>query len=104
MIEDLQRRLEPRRRSTPPVTGRPVLREFAQQARWTEPELVGEVEFRSWTRDGRLRHPSWRGLRPDKRTAEVRRRIRRGGGVPASVTVASARSTGDRALVWSGPG
>ena len=30
------------------------------------PTLVGEVAFGEWTREGRLRHPTWRGLRPDK--------------------------------------
>jgi bifunctional non-homologous end joining protein LigD len=31
-----------------------------------EPVLVGEVEYRLVTRDGRLRHAAWRGLRPDR--------------------------------------
>jgi bifunctional non-homologous end joining protein LigD len=35
------------------------------------PTLVGEVRYGSWTADGRLRHPSWRGLRPDKSPGEV---------------------------------
>ncbi|HEY3201926.1 MAG TPA: hypothetical protein VGK55_15435 [Actinomycetes bacterium] len=35
--------------------------------------MVGEVAFGEWTPDGRMRHPSWRGLRPDKSPAEVRR-------------------------------
>jgi bifunctional non-homologous end joining protein LigD len=33
---------------------------------WVKPELVGEVEFTEWTSDGRLRHPSFCGLREDK--------------------------------------
>jgi bifunctional non-homologous end joining protein LigD len=32
---------------------------------FVRPELAGEVRFAEWTSDGRLRHPSWRGLRPD---------------------------------------
>ena len=28
-------------------------------------EVVGEVAFAGWTADGRMRHPSWRGLRDD---------------------------------------
>lgn len=40
-------------------------------ARWVAPELVGEVSFSEWTRDGRLRHPAWRGERMDKRAREV---------------------------------
>ena len=33
----------------------------------------GEVRFSEWTRDGRMRHPAWRGLRPDKAPEDVRR-------------------------------
>jgi DNA ligase D-like protein (predicted ligase)/DNA ligase D-like protein (predicted polymerase)/DNA ligase D-like protein (predicted 3'-phosphoesterase) len=36
------------------------------------PELVGEVRYSERTSDGRLRQPSWRGLRPDKTPDEVR--------------------------------
>ena len=38
----------------------------ARRARWCEPVLVGEVDHAGWTRDGRLRHPVWRGWRPDR--------------------------------------
>lgn len=48
-----------------------VPREFARQARWVRPDLVGEVEYRSLSRDGRLRHPSWRGRRYDKSPADL---------------------------------
>ena len=34
-------------------------------------ELVGEVAYGDWTPAGRLRHPIWRGLRPDKPADEV---------------------------------
>jgi bifunctional non-homologous end joining protein LigD len=40
-------------------------------AHWLEPELVAEVAFSNWTADGRLRHPSFLGLRPDKPSTEV---------------------------------
>ncbi|MEV1247270.1 non-homologous end-joining DNA ligase [Nonomuraea sp. NPDC050022] len=39
--------------------------------RWVRPELVGEVAYTMWTDDLRLRHPVWRGLRPDKLPSEV---------------------------------
>jgi len=40
---------------------------------WVEPKLVAEVEFVEWTHDGRLRAPSYQGLRDDKSAIEVRR-------------------------------
>jgi bifunctional non-homologous end joining protein LigD len=50
-----------------------VPRPDAKDARWTEPHLVAEVEFTAWTRDGRVRHPSFKGLREDKPAKAVRR-------------------------------
>ena len=38
---------------------------------WVKPKLVGEVAFSEWTNDGILRHPSFQGLREDKRASEV---------------------------------
>ncbi len=38
---------------------------------WVRPELVVEVAFREWTRAGRLRHPSFLGVREDKPAREV---------------------------------
>jgi len=40
-------------------------------AHFVRPALVGEVQYGEWTSGGRLRHPSWRGLRDDKDPAEV---------------------------------
>ncbi|MET0133065.1 MAG: non-homologous end-joining DNA ligase [Kibdelosporangium sp.] len=45
--------------------------ERSRGARWVRPELVGEVVFRIWTTDGRMRAPVWRGLRPDRTPDEV---------------------------------
>jgi bifunctional non-homologous end joining protein LigD len=39
--------------------------------RWVEPELVAQIAFTEWTRDGRLRHPRFLGLRDDKPAREV---------------------------------
>lgn len=38
---------------------------------WARPTLVAEVSFAEWTSDGRLRHPSFKGLRRDKPAADV---------------------------------
>ena len=40
-------------------------------AHWVRPALVGEVRFSQWTPDGRLRHPSFLGLREDKQARDV---------------------------------
>jgi bifunctional non-homologous end joining protein LigD len=40
-------------------------------AHWVQPRLVGNIAFTEWTRDGRLRHPRFEGLRRDKDASEV---------------------------------
>jgi bifunctional non-homologous end joining protein LigD len=62
--------LRPLERPDPPFDV-PLPREDARDARWVEPCLVGEVQYAELTADLRLRHPSWRGLRPDREPAEV---------------------------------
>jgi bifunctional non-homologous end joining protein LigD len=42
-----------------------------RSARWVRPELVAQIAFAEWTRDGRLRHPRYLGLRDDKPPREV---------------------------------
>ncbi len=51
----------------PMVEGAPRFRD----ARWVKPRLVGQVAFTEWTADGKLRHPSFLGLRFDKSPGEV---------------------------------
>jgi bifunctional non-homologous end joining protein LigD len=40
-------------------------------AHWLRPELVAQIGFAEWTRDGRLRHPRYLGLRDDKEPEDV---------------------------------
>jgi bifunctional non-homologous end joining protein LigD len=68
----LDQRLTPLRRATSPF-GTSVPAEHARDALWVEPRLVIEVAFASWTSAGRMRAPSYRGLRDDKDPAEVTR-------------------------------
>jgi bifunctional non-homologous end joining protein LigD len=70
MLDDLLARLAPLERKTSPLADE-VPRAQVKDARWVSPRLVGEVAFGEWTRDGRMRHPVWRGLRPDKTVEEV---------------------------------
>jgi len=62
-LRGLHRRTSPFREEPPEANG----------VHWVKPELVGEVRFSEWTLDGRLRHPTWRGLRSDKRPEDVSR-------------------------------
>ncbi|EFC86581.1 DNA polymerase LigD, ligase domain protein [Parafrankia sp. EUN1f] len=55
--------LAPLRTDRPPFPD--VGHEQARTAVWVRPVLVAEVEFTAWTADGRLRHPSFKGLRDD---------------------------------------
>ena len=89
---DLRRRLDALATRTSPFAGRPPR---ASRAHWVRPELVGEVEFTEWTPDGRLRHPSWKGLREDKPAGDV---VRETAAAPRSRTVyAAARAKNPRA-------
>jgi len=55
------------------VDGSPFasVRPVPPDSHWVAPELVVEVAFGEWTRDGRLRHPRFLGLRDDRAAADV---------------------------------
>jgi bifunctional non-homologous end joining protein LigD len=42
---------------------------------WVKPTLLCEIAFTEWTADGRIRHPSFQGLREDKKAAEVKKEV-----------------------------
>ncbi|HEX2044194.1 MAG TPA: DNA ligase D [Gaiellaceae bacterium] len=73
-IDKLMRRLRPLERKSPPFAVVPKMPKVRKgDVVWVTPKLVCEVEFAEWTHDGRLRAPSYKGLREDKAAAEVRR-------------------------------
>jgi bifunctional non-homologous end joining protein LigD len=69
-LRTLQSLLNERRQPDPPFTAGLTAADRAG-ASWAEPNLVGEVRFSEWTKAGKLRQPSWRGLRTDKDPGEV---------------------------------
>jgi DNA ligase D-like protein (predicted ligase) len=71
-LRDLAAKLAPLRRDTSPFADE--IRE--RTATWVEPQLVAQIGFSEWTRDGRLRHPRFLGLRDDKPAREVVREAR----------------------------
>ncbi len=68
VLQQLHERLDQLGRARSPFSkGQPQERD----TRWVAPELVVQVGFTEWTRDGKLRHPRYQGLREDKAAAEV---------------------------------
>jgi bifunctional non-homologous end joining protein LigD len=73
-IDKLLDKLRPLKRPTSPFPEAPKMPKVRKSdVIWVEPKLVCEVEFAEWTHDGRLRAPSYKGLREDKSAEEVRR-------------------------------
>lgn len=70
LLKDLRKRLDKMIVDKPPVANPPRGAE-ARRSHWVRPELVGEVAFTEWTREGILRHPAFQGLREDKSPREV---------------------------------
>ncbi|WP_311211641.1 MULTISPECIES: ATP-dependent DNA ligase [unclassified Arthrobacter] len=68
-LRDIMDNLTPRVAAVSPFADIP--REDAAGATWVSPDLVAEVTFGEWTGPGRLRHPVWRGWRPDKSPEDV---------------------------------
>ena len=67
-LEELGRRLRELERDDPPFAD---VHPIPRGTHWVEPELVAQIGFSEWTREGRLRHPRYLGLRDDKPAGEV---------------------------------
>jgi len=65
---------------------------------WIKPVLLCEVAFTEWTSDGRIRHPSFQGLREDKDAAGVKKEMP----VPTPAPKANASKSKATSLVLEG--
>jgi bifunctional non-homologous end joining protein LigD len=85
-IDRLLAKLKPLERKGSPFREVPKMPKVRKDAvRWVEPKLVAEVEFVEWTHDGRLRAPSYQGLREDKEATDVRREEPEPEGLPTEL-------------------
>jgi bifunctional non-homologous end joining protein LigD len=69
----LRQQLEAMRQTGMPFADVPA--SAAKGALWVRPDLVAEVQFSTWTADDLVRQASFKGLREDKKAAEVRREV-----------------------------
>jgi bifunctional non-homologous end joining protein LigD len=73
-IARLLKLLRPLHRADSPLAQVPRMpRVRKADVQWVEPRLVAEIAFSEWTHDGRVRQPSYKGIREDKTAAEVER-------------------------------
>lgn len=69
LLDEVYGELKKRIRTSSPFADK----RSVESATWVEPRLVCEVEFTEWTRDQKLRHPIFKGLRFDKPAKKVKR-------------------------------
>jgi len=96
--QELRRTLDGIEQAECPFTPTPP-GSLGRHAHWVKPTLVAEVAFTEWTSDGKIRHPSFQGLREDKPVSDVRREKP----VPpprGTATVAGARLTHPDRVLW----
>ncbi|MGH7349656.1 MAG: DNA ligase D, partial [Candidatus Rokuibacteriota bacterium] len=70
-LKAIRDKLRPLARETPPFEAGAV--PTGRGHHWVEPRLLAEVRFTDWTEDGGIRHPTFIGLRADKKPTECRR-------------------------------
>lgn len=92
-IEHIGKLLSPLARKTSPFA-EPVSVP-GKRVHWVQPELVVEVRFQEWTPEGRVRHPSFMGLREDKPATHVTAEENRGDSDAGEAPGTAERIAGD---------
>ncbi|HYG29057.1 MAG TPA: DNA ligase D [Allosphingosinicella sp.] len=96
---DLRARMDRIAQDKPPVA---VPRADARGAHWVKPQLVAEIAFAEFTADGVVRHPSFLGLRTDKKAKEVARELPQKApeAAPAAATGDGIRISNPERVLW----
>jgi bifunctional non-homologous end joining protein LigD len=71
LLESLRKRLDRLEQGTSPFINLRKATADIKDPHWVKPRLVAQVEYTEMTRDGQLRHPSFKGLREDKAATAV---------------------------------
>ena len=69
-LQAIYARLTPLQRKTSPLD-KPLTSAQARGVHWVEPQLVGEVQFTEWTREGVVRQAAFVALRADKPVEQI---------------------------------
>ena len=72
-LKDIHSKLIKREIKNSPFTSGKI--ESDRGTRWVDPDLVAEISFGNWTKDGLLRVPVFHGLREDKPAAQIKKEI-----------------------------
>lgn len=70
LLSDIHKKLEKLVTDDCPFKTKP---KTPQPATWVKPQMICEVKFQEWTREGSMRHPIFMGIRNDKKPGEVSR-------------------------------
>jgi len=79
----------------------------AGRATWVEPKLVAEISFSEWTRDGKVRHAVFHGLRSDKPPTAIAREVAApapGGALPEEPAKAAKKARSAKTTEAAQPG
>lgn len=96
-LQQLHDQLSPLHRESSPLSGK-LTAARQRGVQWVEPELVGEVQFAEWTREGILRQAAFVGLRTDKPAGDIIREHPQ----KASAVGAPAKAKGSKSVAAKG--
>ncbi|TMD67270.1 MAG: hypothetical protein E6I84_03880, partial [Chloroflexi bacterium] len=101
-LASLDQRMRPLIVKDPPFSGKPP--QTNEKPTWVKPELVAEVKFSEWTRDGVMRMPVFLRLRDDVDPRDVRREQPRDADRESARAEAAVKPTARAATAKAAPG